>query len=62
MLHHNMHFMTGFTQCQMTGELCFIVVTAHFCSMQAKPTANASNNAAGGICMVELSMSTFKIM
>lgn len=54
--------MTGFTQCQMTGELCFIVVTAHFGSMQAKPTANASNNAAGGICMVELSMSTFKIM
>lgn len=62
MLHHNMQFMTGLTQCQMTGEHCFITLTAHFTSVQAKPKANVSANAAGGTYMVEFSMLHFKIM
>lgn len=62
MLHHNMHFMAGSAQCQATGEHCFIVLTAHFSSLQTKLKANASTNAAEGIFRVEFSMLTFKIM
>lgn len=44
-----MHFMTEFAQCQATGEHCFVVLTAHFSSVQTKPRANAFTNAAEGI-------------
>lgn len=45
----NMCFMTGSAQRQATGEHCFIALTAHFSSLQTKPRANASTNAAEGI-------------
>ena len=62
MLHHNMHFMTGSAQCQATGEHCFIVLTAHFSSLQTKQRANAFTNAAEGIFRWNFSMLTFKMM
>ena len=41
--------MTGPAQCQATGEHSFIVLTAHFSSVQTKPRANASPDTAEGI-------------
>lgn len=32
----------------MTGEHCFIILTAHFTSVQAKPRANASTKCSWG--------------
>ena len=57
-----MHFMPGPAQCQATGEQCFIVLTAHFSSLQTKLRTNAFTNAAEGIFRWNFSMLAFEIM